>query len=29
MLDEATVEHSTAKDLIAQIQASEPDDPRP
>lgn len=26
MLDEATVEHSTAKDLIAQIQASEPDE---
>lgn len=26
MLDEAQVEHNTAKDLIAQIQASEPDD---
>ena len=26
MLDEAQVEHDTAKDLIAQIQASEPDD---
>lgn len=27
LVDEAEVEHATAKDLIAQIQASTPDDP--
>lgn len=27
LVDEAEVEHATAKDLIAQIQASSPDDP--
>jgi hemerythrin superfamily protein len=27
LIDEAEVEHATAKDLIAQIQASAPDDP--
>jgi hemerythrin superfamily protein len=27
MMNEAEVEHSTAKDLIAQIQAMKPDDP--
>jgi hemerythrin superfamily protein len=27
LIDEATVEHSTAKDLIAQIESSTPDEP--